>query len=98
MSPSERKEKVEQGMLLPTFMFRKRPITDICCFLPISELTEEIDAATTLGMISSLESCLLKQLAEYITQVDNVLAAVASMVSGIDIEPFLAESVSVGVT
>lgn len=67
VAPSERKDKVEQEILRPTFMLREKPLAEICGFLSIGELTEKIDAATKLGLISSLKPDFLEQMAEYFT-------------------------------
>jgi hypothetical protein len=65
VAPSERKGKVEQEILRPTFMLREKPLADICGFLPIDELMDKIDGATGLGLISSLKPDFLEQIAEY---------------------------------
>ena len=65
VAPGERKAKVEQEILRPTFMLREKPLADICGFLPIDELTDKIDGATKLGLISSLKPDFLEQMADY---------------------------------
>jgi hypothetical protein len=67
VAPNERKEKVEQEVLRPTFMLRENPLAEDCGFLAIDELTEKIDAATKLGLISALKPEFLEQMAEYFT-------------------------------
>ena len=68
VAPDERKAKVEQEVLRPTFMLRERPLAKVCGFLSIEELGEKVDAATTLGLISSLKPDFLDQLAEYFSE------------------------------
>ena len=70
VAPDDRKDKVEQEILRPTFMLREKPLAKICGFLSISELTEKIDAATRLGLIASLKPGFLEQMAEYFEDVD----------------------------
>ena len=70
VAPGERKEKVEQEILRPTFMLRENPLAEDCGFLAIDELTEKIDAATKLGLISALKPEFLEQMAEYFTTED----------------------------
>jgi hypothetical protein len=65
VAPGERKAKVEQEILRPTFMLREKPLADICGFLPIDELRQKIDGANRLGLISSLKPDFLEQIAEY---------------------------------
>jgi hypothetical protein len=65
VAPGERKAKVEQEILRPTFMLREKPLAEICGFLPIDELIDKIDGATKLGLISSLKADFLEQIAEY---------------------------------
>jgi len=70
VAPDERKDKVEQEILRPTFGLREKPLAETCGFLPIGELAEKIDAATNLGLISSLKPDFLDQMAEYFTEVE----------------------------
>jgi hypothetical protein len=70
VAPGERKDKVEQEILRPTFMLREKPLAEVCGFLPIGELTKKIDAVTELGVVSSLKPDFLEQMAEYFTEVE----------------------------
>jgi len=70
VAPGDRRDKVEQEILRPTFVLREKPLAEVCGFLCIDELTEKIDAATKLGLISSLKPDFLEQMAEYFTEVD----------------------------
>ena len=65
VAPGDRKTKVEQEILRPTFMLRQRPLADKCGFLAIDELKDKIDGAAKLGLISSLKPDFLEQMAEY---------------------------------
>jgi len=65
VAPDERKEKVEQEILRPTFGLREPPLADVCGFLSIQELTDKIDAVARLGLTSSLKPDFVKQMAVY---------------------------------
>ena len=51
VAPGDRKAKVEQEILRPTFMLRQRPLADICGFLAIDELADKIDGAAKLAHV-----------------------------------------------
>lgn len=70
IAPGDRKDKVEQEMLRPTFMLREKPLAGICGFLSISELTEKIDVVSRLGLATSLKPDFLEQMAEYFTDAE----------------------------
>ena len=65
VAPNERRQKVEQEILRPTFMLREKPLIEDCGFLAIEELTEKIDAATKHGLISVLRPEFLERTAVY---------------------------------
>jgi len=68
VAPDDRREKVEQEILRPTFTLREKPLADICGFISVSELTEKVEGAQKLGLTSSLKPDFLEQLAEYFTE------------------------------
>jgi hypothetical protein len=70
VASGDRKNKVEQEILRPTFMLREKPLAEICGFLAIEELMEKIDGATKLGLIASLKPDFLEQMAEYFAEVE----------------------------
>lgn len=70
VASGDRKDKVEQEILRPTFMLREKPLAEICGFLAIEELMEKIDGATKLGLIASLKPDFLEQMAEYFAEVE----------------------------
>ena len=70
VAPGDRKDKVEQEMLRPTFMLREKPLAEICGFLPIDELMEKIDGVAKLGITASLKPDFLDQMADYFTEVE----------------------------
>ncbi len=74
VAPDERKDKVEQEILRPTFMLRETPLAKVCGFLSISELTEKIDAVAKLGFISSLKPDFLKHMATFYSDAEGRVA------------------------
>lgn len=65
VAPEERKAKVEQEILRPTFMLREKPLAVVCGFLPISALTEKVEGVRNLGLTTCLKPDFLEQVAEY---------------------------------
>jgi hypothetical protein len=65
VAPDERRGKVEQEILRPTFALRERPLPEVCGFLSFSNLMEKVDGIRKLGLAASLKPELLKDTAEY---------------------------------
>lgn len=65
VAPDERREKVEQELLRPTFGLREKPLAKICGFLPFSVLCEKLDGIKKLGLSASLKPTFLKTTAEF---------------------------------
>jgi hypothetical protein len=65
VAPDERRNKVEQEILRPTFNLREPPLARICGFLSFSRLTENLNGIRKLGLASSLKPDFLNKLAEY---------------------------------
>jgi hypothetical protein len=65
VAPDERREKVEQEILRPTFSLREKPLRDICGFIAFSKLMEQADGIRRLGLAASLQPKFLEQIAEY---------------------------------
>jgi len=68
VAPDERRVKVSQEILRPTFMLQDKPLAEICGYISTSELTEKVQGASRLGLTSSLKPDFLDQLAEYFTE------------------------------
>ena len=64
VAPDERRDKVEQEILRPTFKLREKPLSEVCGFLPLSVLEKKVEGVRSLGLLSSLKSDFLDQLAE----------------------------------
>ena len=65
VAPDERREKVEQEILRPTFSLRDKPLREICGFLSFTNLVEKADGIRRLGLAASLRPDFLLQTAEY---------------------------------
>jgi hypothetical protein len=65
VAPDNRREKVEQELLRPTFSLREKPLAKICGFLPFSVLCEKLDGIRKLGLSGSLKPTFLKTTAEF---------------------------------
>ena len=68
VAPGERKSKVRQEILRPTFTIRNPPLAEICGFISAEELSEKIDGLRELQVIGSLKPDYLEQLADYFTE------------------------------
>jgi hypothetical protein len=71
VAPDERRDKVEQEVLRPTFSLREKPLARICGFLPFTTLCEKISGIRKLGLSESLKPTFLKTTAEFFTGEDH---------------------------
>jgi hypothetical protein len=67
VAPDERRDKVEQELLRPTFSLREKPLARICGFLPFTALCEKVEGIRKLGLSESLKPSFLKSTAEFFT-------------------------------
>ena len=65
VAPDDRRDKVEQELLRPTFGLREKPLAKICGFLPFSILCEKLAGIRKLGLSASLKPSFLKTTAEF---------------------------------
>ncbi|MFZ0800978.1 MAG: hypothetical protein WBQ09_14775 [Terriglobales bacterium] len=65
VAPDERREKVEQELLRPTFSLREKPLSRVCGFLPFTSLCEKLAGIKKLGLSGSLKPSFLKTTAEF---------------------------------
>ncbi len=65
VAPDDRRDKVEQELLRPTFSLREKPLAKICGFLPFSVLSEKLAGIRKLGLSGSLKPSFLKTTAEF---------------------------------
>jgi len=70
VAPDERRDKIEQELLRPTFRLRDKPLARICGFLPFSVLSEKIAGIKKLGLSGSLKPNFLRTTAEFFSE-DN---------------------------
>jgi hypothetical protein len=65
VAPDERRDKVAQEILRPTFELREKPLRQVCGFIAFSQLTEKVEGIRRLGIASSLRPDFVGQMAEY---------------------------------
>ncbi len=65
VAPDERRNKVQQEILRPTFELREKPLSSLCGFLAFSNLTEKVRGIRQLGIAESLKPDFLKRAAEF---------------------------------
>jgi hypothetical protein len=71
VAPDERRDKVEQELLRPTFSLREKPLAQICGFLPFGTLCEKLSGIRKLGLSGSLKPNFLKTTAEFFSAVET---------------------------
>jgi hypothetical protein len=64
-APDERRSKVEQEILRPTFSLRERPLPNVCGFLSFSALMEKVEGIRKLDLAPSLKPEFLEKTAEF---------------------------------
>jgi hypothetical protein len=62
----ERRDKVEQELLRPTFSLREKPLARICGLFPFSVLCEKLAGIRKLGLSGSLKPSFLKTTAKFL--------------------------------
>ncbi len=65
VAPDERREKVKQEILRPTFSLKEKPLAEVCGFLGFGDFTEKLDGIRKLGLASSLKPDFLLKTAEF---------------------------------
>jgi hypothetical protein len=71
VAPDERREKVKQEILRPTFSLREKPLAEVCGFIGFAKLTEKVEGIRRLGLASSLKPDFLQATAEFFTAGDG---------------------------
>jgi hypothetical protein len=61
----ERRNKVKQEILRPTFELNAKPLSKVCGFISIANLNGKIEGIQKLGLASSLNPEFLEKIAEY---------------------------------
>jgi hypothetical protein len=72
VAPDERRDKVEQELLRPSFSLRDKPLSKACGFLPFGKLCELLAGIRKLGLGGSLKASFLKSTAEYFNADDDL--------------------------
>jgi len=70
VAPDERREKVENELMRPTFKLREKPLATVCGFLGFDSFVEKLKAIRNLGLASSLKPDFLQKTAEFFTDDD----------------------------
>jgi hypothetical protein len=65
VAPEERRDKVENELMRPTFKLREKPLASVCGFLGFDLLSEKLKRIHELGLASSLKADFLQKTAEY---------------------------------
>ncbi|MCS6969538.1 MAG: hypothetical protein RMM29_06795 [Planctomycetota bacterium] len=65
VAPDERREKVAQEILRPTFKLREKPLPEVCGYLSFSALRQHVEGIYKLRLEKSLSPDFLQSLAEY---------------------------------
>ena len=65
VAPDERRNKVQQEILRPTFESREKPLSHVCGFLALSNLMKKIDGIRGLGIAKFLKPDFLAEIAEF---------------------------------
>ena len=72
IAPEIRRSKVRGEILRPTFKVREKPISEVCGFLSIEELTEKIEGLKRLGVLGSIKPDFLDEIAEFFSEESEV--------------------------
>lgn len=65
VAPDERRNKVQQEILRPTFELREKPLSKVCGFLAFSNLIEKVEGIHKLGIAKFLKPDFLEKTAEF---------------------------------
>jgi hypothetical protein len=68
VASEERRDKVEQEILRPTFSLRDKALPEVCGFLPFNKLIERIEGIRKHQLAASLQPNFLEKVAEYFGQ------------------------------
>ncbi len=71
VAPEDRRAKVEQEIRRPTFVYREKPLPDICGFVSFDQLVKTVEGLRSLGVEQSLKPDFLQNLAEFFNEEDD---------------------------
>ena len=67
VAPDERRDKVEQELLRPTFSLREKPLSENCWFPAFHSIVRKLSGIRKLGLSDALKAAFLKTTAEFFT-------------------------------
>jgi hypothetical protein len=67
VAPDERRVKVSQEIIRPTFELLEKPLSSVCGFIGFTKLMEQVEGIRRLGLAPSLMPDFLGRIAEYFT-------------------------------
>jgi hypothetical protein len=70
VAPDERRGKVKQEIVRPTFSYREKPLPKVCGFVGFTTLMEKVEGIRRLGLAGSLKPEFLRTTAEYFGDLD----------------------------
>ena len=62
---------MEQEIRRPTFVYREKPVPDICGFVSFEQLVKTVEGLRALGVAQSMRADFLEQLAEFFNDDDE---------------------------
>ena len=65
------RSKVEQEIRRPTFVYRDKPLPDVCGFVPFDLLVKTVEGLRALGVSQSLKPDFLQNLAEFFNDAED---------------------------
>ena len=65
VAPDERRDKVEQEILRPTFALREKPLATVCGFVGFTGFLKTLEGIRSLGLEDSLKPDFVQKIAEY---------------------------------
>jgi hypothetical protein len=71
VAPDDRRDKVKQEILRPTFSLREKPLAEICGFIGFTKLIEKVDGIRKLKLASSLRPDFLQATTEFFKRQQN---------------------------
>ena len=72
VAPDERRDKVEQEILRPTFALRDKPLSKVCGFIGFNTLLTKLEGIRKLGLETSLKPEFLQKMAEFFLDGEDV--------------------------
>ena len=71
VAPDDRRDKVQQEILRPTFALRDKPLHEVCGFIGFSTLLQKVEGIRQLGLEKALKPEFLDTICEYFKEADS---------------------------